>query len=42
MALTNLTLSQQLSANLTSTGIKGNIPVGGTNNLDITAEDSDY
>ena len=42
MALTNLTLSQQLSANLTSTGIKGNIPVGGTNNLDITAEDADY
>tara|TARA_R100000655_G_scaffold73858_1_gene112388 strand:+ start:580 stop:1122 length:543 start_codon:yes stop_codon:yes gene_type:complete len=42
MALTNLTLSQQLSANLTSTGIKGNIPVGGTNNTDITAEDADY
>ena len=42
MALTNLTLSQQLSANLTSTGIKGNIPVGGTNNTDITTEDADY
>ena len=42
MALTNLTLSQQLSANLTSTGIKGNIPVGGTNNTDITADDADY
>tara|TARA_R100000278_G_scaffold119261_1_gene100547 strand:- start:527 stop:1069 length:543 start_codon:yes stop_codon:yes gene_type:complete len=42
MALTNLTVLQQLSANLTSTGIKGNIPVGGTNNLDITAEDADY
>ena len=42
MALTNLTILQQLSANLTSTGIKGNIPVGGTNNLDITAEDADY
>ena len=42
MALTNLTLSQQLSANLTSTGIKGNIPVGGTNNTDLTADDADY
>ena len=42
MALTNLTLSQQLSANLTSTGIKGNIPVGGTNNTDLTSDDADY
>ena len=42
MALTNLTLIQQVSANLTSTGIKGNIPVGGTNNTDLTADDADY
>lgn len=42
MALTNLTVLQQLSANLTSTGIKGNIPVGGTNNTDLTSDDADY
>ena len=42
MTLTNLTVLQQLSANLTSTGIKGNIPVGGTNNTDLTSDDADY
>lgn len=42
MALTSLNLVQQLSANLTSTGIKGNIPIGGTNDVTLTSDDADY
>ena len=42
MALTSLNLVQQLSANLTSTGLKGNIPVGGTNTTVLSSEDADY
>ena len=42
MALTSLNLVQQLSANLTSTGVKGNIPIGGTNTTVLSTEDADY
>lgn len=42
MALSSLNLVQQLSANLTSTGIKGNIPIGGTNDVTLTSDDADY
>lgn len=42
MALTSLNLVQQLSANLTSTGIKGNIPIGGTNTTVLSSSDADF
>lgn len=42
MALTSLNLVQQLSANLTSTGIRGNIPLGGTNTTVLSSDDADY
>tara|TARA_R110002051_G_scaffold266805_3_gene326617 strand:- start:1073 stop:1618 length:546 start_codon:yes stop_codon:yes gene_type:complete len=42
MALSSLNLVQQLSANLTSTGIKGNNPVGGANDVTLTSDDADY
>ena len=42
MAISFVNLSQQLSANVTSSGIQSNIPVGGTNTITLSSDDADY
>ena len=41
MTLSSINLSQQISANVASSGIQSSIPVGGTNTISLTTTDAD-
>ena len=41
MTLSSINLSQQISANVASSGIQSSIPVGGTNTTTVTSSAAD-